>query len=121
MKTRFRAMVLDAIPVDTCMNAPLHLPGYPSDKYLAAAGADSTGILVEQILHDPLENENTSKPLPAGVVFTCPCQNITFSSQTCCLFLRIRMITMLIGPEDQEVQALTPLPQYLGILLHGLF
>lgn len=31
------------------------------------------------------------------------------------------MITRLIGLEDQEAQALIPLPQYLGILLHGLF
>lgn len=114
-------MILDAIPVGTCMNAPLHLPAYPSAKYLAAAGADSAGILVEHILHNPLENENTSQPLPAGVGFTCPCQNIAFSSQTCCLFLRIRMITRVTGLEDQEVQALIPLPQYLGILLYGLF
>lgn len=38
-------MVLDAIPVVTCMNALLNLclPKYPSAKYLAATGADSTG------------------------------------------------------------------------------
>lgn len=45
MKTSFRDIVLDAIPVGTYMNALLNLclPKYSSAKYLAAAGADSTG------------------------------------------------------------------------------
>lgn len=42
------------------------------------------GILMEQILRNAFENKNISKPVPAGVGFTCPCQNIAFSFQICC-------------------------------------
>lgn len=36
-----------------------------------------------QILHNPLKNQNISKPVPAGIGFTCPCQNIIFSFRIC--------------------------------------